>query len=292
MTGRESFISADGRQDASLEWLRAVERGEPVLPAQRNAFVSQSSALMDALAAPERLLVPAPVIPSAQYFGPVSSANGQRVPVVGSIAPPEGWLSAGPLPAGRAGLFAPGTPGAFFAPSEEERRRLWLALYSTQRSMASSFETINAEGFSGRDAGALPVIAVVVIAIAGIGALAAVVANAVSTQIREVQETARHAAQIQQAAAEYVNRLRTWQTALQTNPAATMPPPGPSETAVARSPAAGTAPPAERAQRNAWEELAEGATRAVWVGGGLVALSVAGPGLAKTFTELREARAR
>lgn len=255
------FIESDGRADAGAQWLRAVEAGELVSAAQRNAFVAESAALMDALARPDLLLAPGAAVPSREYFGPVAAFNGRRVPLVGSIEAPAAWKRPGALPPS-SGLFAAGSLGAALEPTADERRRLYLALYDSQKAMAQSFEVVRVE----RTAGVLPQAAVIVLALAGIAALAGVIASAVNTYIRESQVTARHAAQIQAASREYAQRLQAWAAARRTNPNAPMPPRGPNEDAVITGRAAGSAPPATRSATDALHALAEGANRALLVG--------------------------
>ena len=252
---RTAFVTADAAGTAAEDWFRKVTEGREVYAAERNAFVAKSAGLMDVLARPGELLAPTGALrapPSVTYTGPVSQWNGRAVPLVGSMQAPADWMVKGPLPA-RPRSANP------FEPSESERRALWLALWDTQKSLAQGYSVVPEP----RTAGALPVIAIVVIAVAGISALAVVLSNAATTLLREREETARHAQAVQAAAAEYVECLRRRMT--QPGLACTD---GPNQTRIRNAPAPGAPPPpGSGATDRALNTLAEGARTALLVGG-------------------------
>lgn len=266
---RAAFVTADAAGTAAEDWFRKVTEGREVYAAERNAFVAKSAALMDVLARPGELLAPTGALrapPSVTYNGPVSQWNGRAVPLVGSMEPRSDWMRKGPLPS----TARSSNP---FEPSEEERRNLWLALWDTQKSLAQGYQVMP----EARSAGALPVVAIVIIAVAGISALAVVLSSASTTMLRERAETARHAQAVQAAAAEYVECLRRRMT--QPGLACTD---GPNQTRIRQAPAPGaTPPPGSGATRSALDTLAQGAREALLIGGVGLAASFVIPPLAE-----------
>lgn len=282
----ERFVTV-AAQDGADTWVRRVNAGELVSVGQRNAFLGQAAGLMDLLARPGRILTPdGPVPPRAVYRGPNATFNGREVPVFGSFDPPAAWWAK--PPARTAGRVYPRTAGAagggskpfsladLLEPTEADRRRYWLALHGATKAMNGSGAIV---GEAPRDAGVLPVAAVVVIAVAGIAALATLIGVAANTAIRETQETARNAAELEAAAREYAQRLQ-WAA---THPGQPMPPPGPAEVRVntprpSPTPGGPAQSPLDAAVARAVEELG-GIVARVIVGGvvTLVAISVVPP---------------
>jgi type II secretory pathway pseudopilin PulG len=265
----ERFLTAEA-QDGGDRWVSKVQRGENVSIAERNAFVGQAAGLMDALAAPGRILTPSGIVPpTTLYTGSVAAWNGRQVPVLGGVQPPSDWLVK-PAPGARnasgTGADKPWDIQRLLEPTMAERRRYWLALHGSLKAMNGSYQIVEAN--PQRSAGVLPVAAVVVIAVAAIAALAGIVGYVAGTAIHENAETARNAADLEEAAREHVRRIQ-WAAE---HPDQPMPPPGPAELRVQQprpSAPAGTPSPLDQAVNNALRESAGLITKVALAAGGI-----------------------
>lgn len=311
-------LATEGAADT---WLRKAAAGEPVTAGERNAFVTQAGAAMDALADPTIVRAvlagdadaasrSALAVPRARYFGPVATANGQEVPVIGTVQPPREWFGKrDPSVKAAAGLrgarLDPATRRVHAArdsgsltwadvlsPNNEERRALYLATGNVLRSLQNSGEVVSnvRRDSAGVDAGLAP------LAIAGIVVgVVALVSWAVylyeQTQIvtiRENAETARQAAELQAAQAGWMQRVQ-WQLA---HPGQPMPPPSPAETRVTGRPYPATPSPAEDGATQFLNQLRDGALKlgALTVGG-LVVVTVVPPVLSNLADRATRPRA-
>lgn len=271
-------LATDDRADV---WLAKAARGEPVTAGERNAFVWQAGAAMDALADPARVVKPGGLdVPATVYRGPVREWNGRRVPLVGTVQAPPQWFGKdfGSGDTKRTRDAGGLTWADVIGPNDAERRNLYLATANVMRSLQVSGTVISdVRRPAGRaDAGIPPLI---------IGAIVVGVVGLVSwglylyeqsqiVTIREREETARQAAELQAAQAAWLQRVQ----AHLAHPEQPMPPPSPAETRVTQRPYPAAPPsPAEDGATTFLNRMQEGAMRLLYVAGvGLVAVT-AGP---------------
>lgn len=282
-------------QDNAQTWLDKAARGEPVTAGERNAFVWQAGAVMDALADPARIIKPTgPEVPTTVYRGPVREWNERRVPLVGSIDPPRQWFgkaedtsTKGPRDAGAITL------ADVLSPTNDERRLLWLATGNIMRSLQVEGRVVSRERRpSGNvDAGLAPAaIAAIVVGVVGIVSWGLYLYEQHEVvRLRETEETARQARELQAAQAAWLQRVQ----AQMQNPTRPMPPPSPAETRVTNRPYP-AAPPAP-AERGA-EDFVAGLQRAagqllLWGGLGLVVVTAGPPVVANIADRATRPRA-
>lgn len=218
---RRIFIESSA-EDRSDQWVEKASRGEEVVLGDRRAFIGQSLGLMDIMARPGDILTPTGAMPPTEiYRGPNATWNGRAVPVLGTLQPPASWMQKTPQRSASGVDRAKDDPyltnlRRVLAPTDDERRRYWLALYGTMKSMNGSF-TVVPRAASGvgarRDAGAIQLVPIAVGVVVVFGVVA-IVAYAIAhtleaqTRIREDAETARHAADIQAAAQCHAQRIQ------------------------------------------------------------------------------------
>lgn len=210
---RRLFIESSS-QDRGDVWVQKATRGEVVALGDRRAFIGQSLGLMDIMARPGDILTPAgPMPPTEIYRGPNATWNGRAVPVLGTLPPPSAWMQKTP-PRSASGVGqAKDDPylqnlRRVLAPTDDDRRRYWLALYGTMKSMNDGFTVVGVG--SQRDAGVLPAVAIGVVVIGVVAIVAYAISHTLeaTTQIRENSQVAQNAADIQAAAQCHAQRIQ------------------------------------------------------------------------------------
>jgi len=281
--------------DNAQTWLDKAARGEPVTAGERNAFVWQAGAVMDALADPARIIKPTgPEVPTTTYNGPVREWNGRRVPLVGSVQAPPAWFgkardtsSKGPREAGAITL------ADVLSPNDDERRLLWLATANIMRSLQVEGTVVSRERRpSGNvDAGLAPaVIAAIVVGVVGVVSWGLYLYEQHEVvRLRETEETARQARELQAAQASWLQRVQ----AQMQNPTRPMPAPSPAETRVTQRPYPAAPPPPAQ---NGADDFVEGIKRAagqllLWGGLGLVVVTAGPPVVANIADRATRPRA-
>lgn len=282
-------------QDNAQTWLDKAARGEPVTAGERNAFVWQAGAAMDALADPARIIKPTGLeVPTTRYNGPVREWNGRNVPLVGSVQPPPQWFGKANDTSTKGARDAGAiTLADVLSPSNEERRLLWLATANIMRSLQVQGTVVSRERRPAgqADAGIPPVV---------IGAIVVAVVGVVSwglylyeqrevVRLRETEETARQARELQAAQAAWLQRVQ----AQMQNPTRPMPPPSPAETRVTQRPYP-AAPPPPAAQGA--DDFVAGIQRTagqllLWGGLGLVVVTAGPPVVANLADRATRPRA-
>lgn len=263
-------------------WIDKTARGEPVTAAERNAFVAQAGAAMDALADPEAFMRAAgnPVqVPRTVYHGPVAQWNNREVPLVGTgtLKAPREWLIKGRSPATAPRSSGSVTLAQLLMPTNEERAQLYLLGYNVMKSLQGTGEVVErrrvASGL-GRDAG-LPIVPIVIVGVVGIICWGLYLYNQQEeVRIRESEETSRQARELAAAQQGWLQRV---QYGMQ-HPGQPLPPPSPAEQRVQNRPYPTTPSPAERGSSNVLDELQRAGERAlIWGGAGIVALTVIPP---------------
>ncbi len=244
-------------------WFNALKEGrELVTVAQRNGAVATLAALLDLLAAPERVLPEGPAtaagtslgelrLPVTAYRGEDQGLRGHDIPLLGAMPVPSWWRTASPAPA---------TLPRWLRETDADRRALYGALSSVLDRLAGSGDRNAQAGNGGRSDGNLALIGVV--ALAGFAAWAYVARGAASDLIRERGEVQRFAEQAATTVKLYAERLRAFRDT------GTMPPPSPAETALDPAGSRGV-----RGQGNDWwSKLGDGTWPVV---AGIAGVSVA-----------------
>lgn len=263
---RRLFIETSP-QDRGDQWVAQASAGQPVVLGDRRAFIGQSLGLMDIMARPGEILTPAgPMPPTEIYRGPNATWNGREVPVLGTLQPPATWLVKPPRNASGVER-AKDDPylqnlRRVLAPTDDERRRYWLALYGTMKSLDTSYQVVGEQ----RPAGNLAVVVVVVLGVAAIVAYAVAHTLEANTRIREDAETARHAADIQAAAQCHAQRIQYAATHPNARPDDPALQPCAVEERIRQPPPSGGPSPMDSAIQKALDSL----TNAAFIGGGLL----------------------
>lgn len=262
-------VQAGRPTPAGQQWVELASRGELVSPAQRNAFIAERSGCMDLLVNPGLLVEPSSAHREV-YRGPIEGWHGREVAALGGLAPPSSWWKGSAVRS--AGSVGGGSKAsevlALLAPTEAERRRLWVAHYNTLKGLRR-VEVVRDP--SARDAGAVPLVVVVAVAaVVAVGLISAAVAWYYSKRVHEEQETARHAAELQTATQEWMTRAQ------ESIRRGTPIPPGPAEVALqTRAEAAARAQNGGGGSENPFADVEKWLTRAgVALGVGLVAVEV------------------
>ncbi len=287
-------------------WLDKAARGELVTAAERNAAVWQMGAAMDALVDPSIIRAAAAgdaaqvearsiALPRTRYHGPVAAWHGRDVPMVGSLQPPASWFGKGDgsrkTSGATGGGAKPRTWADIIGPTEAERRRLWLSAAATLQRLQGTGTVVAVERRAG-DAGAVPVVAIVVACVALVAWGLYLYEQSQVVRIREDAATARQAAEDQAALQEWMTRAQ-WSA---THPGQPAPPPGPHEARVATrpQPAANNGNAGPDGPTDFLNGLRDSVVRLVYVGGVALLVVTAGPpvvaNLADRVTRPRPAR--
>lgn len=258
---RETFVIAEPR--AGTDWLTKAASGQVVTASERNAFVVQAAAAMDALANPGAIVTPSGLrVDTVSYHGDVTAWAGRQVPFVGSQNPPAAWLAKrGPS----AGAM---TWADVLLPTNDERRSLWLATAGLMKTLHGTGVEVGSRALPRTAGDAADAAAVVVVAVGPVAALGVwLFARDREISIRESEETARQANELAAAQAAWLQRVQ-WSAA---HPGEPMPPPSPAETRVLQRPPEGGRSPADRMGDSFLDALAREAKDMLVAGIGLFA---------------------
>jgi hypothetical protein len=267
---------------AAQQWFEAAKTGADIITReQRNSAAVIMGGLMDALAAPDRVLGvgAAPMrLPEVPYGGSDRQFVGRNVALVGAMPVPEHW---------RTGAAAPESLPAWLRASDADRRSLYGALASVLEDLGRSGDSNPQQGTQ-RNSGfiqALPVgvVALGVVAVAGVAAWAFHEAGDTAREfVRERAEVQRAAESAATAVKLYLERLRVLRDT------GSMPAASPAEVAIQPRAANGApAPGSPSARGNDWWARAKDA--APMALGGLAAAGAVALGVAWVIGQKKKA---
>lgn len=252
------------------QWLTKASRGEVVTATERNAFVAQAGAVMDALAQPSRFVsaTGALTVPTVPYNGDVPGWNGRRVPVIGTAEAPREWFEKAARNSGAL------TWADLLLPTDDERRRLYLSMGNVMKSLHVEGSVVRRYRVE-RTAGVVPVVAVVaVVCVVGLCAFGVYMhAHTEEVEIREREETARAAEELSAAQAAWLQRVRQGAA----NPGQPLPPQSPAETRVLTRPQPSTPSRGEQGESDFLKNAKSAAMELALYGGGALLVATALP---------------